>query len=118
VRPWLGPLPERRPPACRGAFVGRPAAQRPCPLTPRPRSTAPPPQAGFKRELIKEVHAFVADAQTFRREWDTAGPMVPGLDPMEAMERLRKFQQMFEVGRGCTAAEGREGPATRAGTGC
>jgi hypothetical protein len=23
--------------------------------------------------------------------------MVPGLDPMEAMDRLKKFQQMFEV---------------------
>ncbi|KIZ06068.1 Dynein gamma chain, flagellar outer arm [Monoraphidium neglectum] len=54
-------------------------------------------QVGFKRELIKEVRAFVADAQAFRREWDAGGPMVPGLDPMEAMDRLRKFQQMFEV---------------------
>lgn len=24
--------------------------------------------------------------------------MVPGLDPMEAVDRLKKFQQMFEVG--------------------
>jgi hypothetical protein len=23
--------------------------------------------------------------------------MVPGLDPMEAVDRLKKFQQMFEV---------------------
>lgn len=64
----------------------------------------PPPrrQAGFKRDLIREVRAFVADAQAFRRDWDASGPMVAGLDPMEAMDRLRKFQQMFEVrlGRG------------------
>ena len=39
----------------------------------------------------------MADAQAFRREWEAAGPMVPGLDPMEAMDRLRKYQQMFEV---------------------
>lgn len=56
-------------------------------------------QVGFKRELIKEVRAFVADAQSFRRDWDASGPMVAGLDPLEAMDRLRKFQQMFEVRR-------------------
>ena len=42
----------------------------------------------------------MADAQAFRRDWDAGGPMVPGLDPMEAMDRLRKFQQMFEVSGG------------------
>ena len=57
-------------------------------------------QVGFKRELVKEVRAFVADAQAFRRDWDAGGPMVPGLDPMEAMDRLRNFQQMFEVSGG------------------
>jgi dynein heavy chain len=54
-------------------------------------------QAGFRRDLVREVRACVADAQAFRREWDAAGPMAPGLPPMEAMDRLRKFQQMFEV---------------------
>eukprot|EP00798_Chlamydomonas_sp_ICE-L_P031303 gene31303-6451_t len=54
-------------------------------------------QVGFKRELIKEVKAFVLDAQFFRKDWEANGPMVPGLDPMEAVERLRKFQQMFDV---------------------
>lgn len=54
-------------------------------------------QAGFKRELIKEVKMFVGDAQTFRKEWEVQGPMVPGLDPMDAVDRLRKYQQMFEV---------------------
>lgn len=57
-------------------------------------------QVGFKRELIKEVKSFVVDAQMFRKDWEANGPMVPGLDPMEAVDRLRKFQQMFEVG-GC-----------------
>lgn len=40
----------------------------------------------------------MADAQAFRRDWEANGPMVPGLDPMEAVDRLKKFQQMFEVG--------------------
>ncbi len=52
---------------------------------------------GFKRELIKEVKAFVVDAHYFRKDWEQNGPMVPGLDPMEAVDRLKKFQQMFEV---------------------
>ena len=55
-------------------------------------------QVGFKRELIKEVKVFVADAQSFRTDWEAHGPMVPGLDPLEAVDRLKKFQQMFEVG--------------------
>nr|Q39575.1 RecName: Full=Dynein gamma chain, flagellar outer arm [Chlamydomonas reinhardtii]7KZM_C Chain C, Dynein gamma chain, flagellar outer arm [Chlamydomonas reinhardtii]7KZN_C Chain C, Dynein gamma chain, flagellar outer arm [Chlamydomonas reinhardtii]7KZO_C Chain C, Dynein gamma chain, flagellar outer arm [Chlamydomonas reinhardtii]8GLV_AD Chain AD, Dynein gamma chain, flagellar outer arm [Chlamydomonas reinhardtii]8GLV_AX Chain AX, Dynein gamma chain, flagellar outer arm [Chlamydomonas reinhar len=53
-------------------------------------------QVGFKRELIKEVKTFVVDAQMFRKDWE-ANAMVPGLDPQEAVDRLRKFQQMFEV---------------------
>lgn len=61
----------------------------------------PPPslseQVGFKKELVKEVAAFVQDAHAFRRDWEANGPMVPGLDPMEAVDRLKKFQQMFEV---------------------
>ena len=65
-------------------------------------------QAGFKRELIKEVKVFVVDAQHFRKEWEVQGPMVPGLDPMDAVDRLRKFQQMFEVR---AALAGREGEA-------
>lgn len=68
-------------------------------------------QVGFKRELIKEVKAFVVDAEMFRRDWTANGPMVPGLDPMEAVDRLRKFQQMFDVSRAhgahaCTAWRG------------
>lgn len=52
---------------------------------------------GFKRDLVKEVQAFVQDAQAFRKDWEANGPMVPGLEPMEAVDRLKKFQQMFEV---------------------
>jgi hypothetical protein len=54
-------------------------------------------QVKFKRDLVKEVAVFVQDAQTFRKDWEANGPMVPGLDPMEAVDRLKKFQQMFEV---------------------
>ena len=58
--------------------------------------------------MIKEVKTFVVDAQYFRKDWEASGPMVTGLDPMEAVDRLRKFQQMFEVRR-AGGPEGREG---------
>ena len=54
-------------------------------------------QAGFRKELVREVAAFVLDARAFRSDWELQGPMVPGLDPMEAVDRLKKFQQLFEV---------------------
>ena len=41
---------------------------------------------------------FAVDARSFRLDWEANGPMVPGLDPMAAQERLQKFQQTFEVG--------------------
>ncbi len=52
---------------------------------------------------MREVKAFVVDAQQFRRDWEANGPMVPGLDPMDAVDRLKKYQQMFEVGTGHVA---------------
>jgi len=57
----------------------------------------PPPQVGFKRTLLQDVRAFVSDAVAFRADWEANGPTVPGLDPMDATDRLRKFQQLFEV---------------------
>lgn len=54
-------------------------------------------QPGFQRSLVAEVRAFVGDALAFRADWEAHGPTVPGLDPREATDRLRKFQQLFEV---------------------
>eukprot|EP00899_Mesostigma_viride_P009796 jgi/Mesvir1/18818/Mv04309-RA.2 len=54
-------------------------------------------QVGFKRELIKEVKSFVVDVSSFRQDFDSNGPMVPGLAPMDAVDRLKKFQSQFEV---------------------
>lgn len=49
-------------------------------------------QVGFKRDLISQVKVFVQDVVQFRTEWEKSGPMVPGLSPMEAYERLRKVR--------------------------
>ena len=77
------------------------AAALPCPA----RATLPShrPQVGFKRTLLQEVKLFVVDAVAFRQDWEANGPTVPGLDPMDATDRLRKFQQLFEVGGGARA---------------
>ncbi|PSC73956.1 flagellar outer dynein arm heavy chain gamma [Micractinium conductrix] len=56
-------------------------------------------QVGFKRTLLQDVRLFVVDAVAFRQDWEANGPTVPGLDPMDATDRLRKFQQLFEVRR-------------------
>ena len=58
-------------------------------------------QAGFKKTLVKEVGAFTIDARNFRADWQASGPMVPNLAPLEAVERLKKFQQLFEVCMPC-----------------
>ena len=58
-------------------------------------------QVGFKRTLLQDVKLFVVDAVAFRQDWDANGPTVPGLDPMDATDRLRKFQQLFEVRASC-----------------
>ena len=54
-------------------------------------------QEPFRKKLVAEVAALKADARSFRIEWDAHGPMAPGLDPMEAEQRLKKFQPAFEV---------------------
>lgn len=65
-----------------------------------PRFLFPPPvpvQVAFKRTLLQDVKLFVVDAVAFRQDWEANGPTVPGLDPMDAFDRLRKFQQLFDV---------------------
>ncbi|KAL4452763.1 hypothetical protein ABPG75_008425, partial [Micractinium tetrahymenae] len=54
-------------------------------------------QVGFKRTLLQDVKLFVVDAVAFRQDWEANGPTVPGLSPMDAADRLRKFQQLFDV---------------------
>ena len=54
-------------------------------------------QAGFKRELLKEVKLFIVDVAEFRADWDANGPMVPGIKPLDAVERLKNYKGLFDV---------------------
>ena len=53
-------------------------------------------QSGFRRGLVRNVKMFVVDVTQFRNDFDANGPMVPGIAPLEANERLRKFQRLYE----------------------
>ena len=52
-------------------------------------------QAGFKRDLTRSVKTFITDVSMFRSDFDTNGPLTPGIPPMEAVERLKKFENAF-----------------------
>ena len=54
-------------------------------------------QATFKKELVKQVKSFVSEVSVFRNDWESNGPIAPGLDPMDAAERLDKFKSDFSV---------------------
>ena len=53
-------------------------------------------QNGFKARLTREVEVFSKTVGAFRSEFDLTGPMCDGISPAEAMERLKKFQRLFE----------------------
>ncbi|KAF8281137.1 dynein, axonemal, heavy polypeptide 5 [Trypanosoma cruzi] len=53
-------------------------------------------QHGFKKGLTQEVQKFGAEVISFRNDYDAHGPMVEGLKPQEAMERLKRYQRQFD----------------------
>jgi len=53
-------------------------------------------QMQYKKTLVRNVRMFVVDVAQFRSDFEANGPGVPGLPPLEANERLRKFQRLYE----------------------
>ncbi|KAM8811434.1 dynein axonemal heavy chain 5 [Eudromia elegans] len=53
-------------------------------------------QPNFRRELICTVETFIEDCEQFYLDYDQDGPMVPGLEPQEASDRLAIFQNRFD----------------------
>ena len=53
-------------------------------------------QVGFKRDLVKNVKAFLQDVEKFRFDFDTNGPMVAGISAVEATDRLKRFQMLYD----------------------
>ncbi|CAH8644888.1 unnamed protein product [Schistosoma haematobium] len=53
-------------------------------------------QPTFKNELINGVEIYKQDLNVFTSEYDTAGPMEPGIIPREASDRLSLYQARFD----------------------
>jgi len=54
-------------------------------------------QESFKRKLLREIKEFVNDVIVFRNEFVANGPMVPGISPKVAVDRLRRFHEEYEI---------------------
>jgi dynein heavy chain len=54
-------------------------------------------QNTYKRDLIKSVKFLITDVKEFRVDYDKNGPMVNGIKPREAVERLRRFKEEYSV---------------------
>ncbi|XP_076826555.1 dynein axonemal heavy chain 5 isoform X2 [Brachyhypopomus gauderio] len=53
-------------------------------------------QPAFRGELIANVQTFVNDCAQFYQDYDKDGPMVLGLAPQDASDRLIMFQNRFD----------------------
>ncbi|XP_070603204.1 dynein axonemal heavy chain 5 isoform X1 [Erythrolamprus reginae] len=53
-------------------------------------------QPKFRGELISTVEVFVEDCDQYYLDYDKNGPMVDGLEPQEASDRLIIFQNRFD----------------------
>jgi len=54
-------------------------------------------QAEFKKTLIQGINVLVDDVQEFRKNFEKHGPMVAGIEPREALNRLRMFSDEYSI---------------------
>jgi len=54
-------------------------------------------QAGFRKKLLEDVKNFKNDVAAFRADYLKNGPMVKGIPPNEAQDRLRRFEDEFDI---------------------
>ena len=54
-------------------------------------------QGSFKTQLLRDVREFTSDVAAFRRSFVAEGPMVAGIEPAEAVERLKRFSDEYEM---------------------
>nr|XP_009683066.1 PREDICTED: dynein heavy chain 5, axonemal [Struthio camelus australis] len=53
-------------------------------------------QPNFRGELISTVKTFIEDCAQFYSDYDQNGPLMVGLEPQEASDRLAMFQNRFD----------------------
>jgi len=54
-------------------------------------------QADFKKSLILGINVLVDDVIDFRKNFEKNGPMVTGIEPREALNRLRMFSEEYSI---------------------
>jgi dynein heavy chain, axonemal len=54
-------------------------------------------QTQYLRTLKKDIKVLVRDITDFRGDYEKNGPMVEGIVPKEAIERLKRFDEQYEV---------------------
>jgi dynein heavy chain, axonemal len=54
-------------------------------------------QAGFKKTLIEGIKHLIVDVQELRKNFEEKGPMVTGITPREALNRLKMFSEEYQV---------------------
>lgn len=54
-------------------------------------------QAGFKRGLLRDIKEFIVDVKHFREDYMANGPMVIGIPPVEAVERLNRYKEEYKI---------------------
>ena len=54
-------------------------------------------QAEYKKYLIKSVETLKNDVHKFRGDFEDHGPMVPNIEPAEALNRLKNFNEEYSV---------------------
>ncbi|XP_033641432.1 dynein heavy chain 8, axonemal-like [Asterias rubens] len=53
-------------------------------------------QPKFKADLLESVEVFAHTSQAYFDDYDTGGPMVDGISPQEASDRLQVYQTRFD----------------------
>lgn len=54
-------------------------------------------QRNFKKQLLKDIKELKVDVERFREEFLTNGPMVDGIAPNDAVDRLSRFKEEMRI---------------------
>ncbi|GMH89960.1 hypothetical protein TrVE_jg7050 [Triparma verrucosa] len=54
-------------------------------------------QIGFKKGLIRDINTFKVDVVQFRKDFEKNGPLIQGIPPMEAVDRLSRFKEELKI---------------------
>lgn len=54
-------------------------------------------QTKYKRQLLKDIKEFKRDVEQFREDFLRNGPMVDGINPNDAVDRLNRFKEEMKI---------------------